>query len=483
MLQRLIFCLLFFAATDLLHAANGVVYYNQVAALNAPALLGRINGDGTGNQQVTLGLPSPLYPTLSRDGRRLMVTSPDPGRPFKISQNVYVIDLVTGATGRATSYSDEFVLDGRRFDDDLVPRFGTRISSYKVNFPFYKAFSPEGARVVVMNLFKSGVISLQQTLNGEDVQAVSGRIPIVDVYNLADALPAGSYVYLSPQERDGFNQGGDGVDWHPALNEVVATVASDVPAVGTAGRAGLEGTILAVFSTASISPFIRKLTNPVGQADAFFNVSTLIYTIATPHDYAPSISPDGTRVAYVRHTLRQDTRFDGAGIAPLPALCSIRVVNYNGTDDREILRLNEGLWVSKVAWSPDATQIAFDLAPQQVLNGWNSLLGDPSRSSINIVNADGSNPRLLVSSPAAYPAWAPGGAPITPPRLTFRRDGARFQLQIDGLAAGSPFEVEGAVRFGNWASLGTFTAAGTSHLITITPDANAAFAVYRVRLR
>ena len=467
--------LVFFPA----EAANGTVFYNRIPTANSPAFLRRIDGDGTADQAIPINLPSALNPTPSRDGRRLLVTSPDPARPFQMSQNVFVIDFVTGALGRATTYQDESVVDGVLFRSDLAQLLGdNRISSYKLHNPIHKAFSPEGGRVVVMNIFKSGIV-----FNPADVQSASGRFPIVDVFNLGNALPAGPYVYLSPQNRDGFNQGGDGVDWHPGLNEVVATVGSDIPAVGTGGRTSLQGTVLAVFSTASISPFIRKLTNPIGQADAFFDLSTLIATTITPHDYAPAISPDGTRVAYVRHFLRQDTRFDGAGIAPLPSICSIRVINYNGTGDREVLRLNDGLWVSRVTWSPDGSQIAFDTAPQVVLNGWNSLLGDVTRSSISVVNADGTNPRGLVAAPASYPSWAPSLSVVAPtPIVSITRDGPNFTLRIDQLVPGTPFSVDGATRLNDWGSLGTFTAAGVTHFITITPDASTSFALYRIRL-
>ena len=41
---------------------------------------------------------------------------------------------------------------------------------------------------------------------------------------------------------------------------------------------------------------------------------------------------------------------------------------------------------------------------------------------------------------------------------------------------------EGGTTLGNWGLLGTFTAAGTTHLVTITPNPDAAVAFYRVRL-
>lgn len=174
------------ATPGTLPGANGTLYYNQVASPTSPILLRRVNGDGTGNQPVLVNLPSTMYPTISRDGRRMLVTSPDPGRPFKMSQNVYVLNLPTGLLSRATSYEDEVVLGGVRFTNDLAQLFGNQtVSSYKVNFPYHKAFSPDGMRVVVMNLFKAGSIVLGTPLGPNDIEASSGRLPFVDVFNLA----------------------------------------------------------------------------------------------------------------------------------------------------------------------------------------------------------------------------------------------------------------------------------------------------------
>jgi hypothetical protein len=462
------------------------LYYNRVPGANLPATLRWVNGDGSGDQPLQVNLPSVLHPTASRDGRQLLLTSKDPGRPFKLSNNVFSLDSATALIRRVTGFEDVLSTQGILLTNDLGQAIGDRINSgYTLNFPYHKAYSPDGTRVVVMNMRRTGTVSRDTahsiTNNPSGEGAISGRFPVVEIYRVADGQPVGSYVYLGI-ERTGFNQGGDGVDWHPTRNEILATLSSDIPATGNAGRTGMEGTLIAVFTASGPSGFVRKLTQPSGRADFHLDINTLISAAYSEHDYAPAIAPDGTRVAYVRHTLRQDTRYDGAGIAPLPAQCSIRVINYDGTGDREILRLAEGLWITKLSWSPSGSQIAFDLAPQVVINGWNSLLGDVTRSEIDVVDADGSNPRNLVPAPAAYPSWTVGGSSVPPPSPTLRtaRNGKDVEVGIDRLVPGRRVEVQGTTDLKTWAVVFAFVASGESETVTLRPTAGGSIGLYRV---
>jgi hypothetical protein len=198
------------------------------------------------------------------------------------------------------------------------------------------------------------------------------------------------------------------------------------------------------------------------------------------HDYAPAISPNGQQVAFVRHVLRQGIQ---SAYAPFPCQCSIHIINYNGTGDQTIFTLNDGFWITKVTWSPDGTQIAFDVSPQLLLNGQYSLLGDVTQSQISVVNATPANPNphpLFAGIGAAYPSWGIELAPLNRPTLQISRNGSGLRIRMDDLPAGQPFRLEGSTDMPNWGTLLNTRSTGDGHLIDVTPNPQAPFAFYRV---
>lgn len=462
------------------HAAPGIIYFNRIPTPDSAAALFRANADGSGEEAIPMALPEAYAPAVSRDGRRLLVTSGDPGRPFKISDNVYALDLVTGGLAPVTAFEDVVSRGGVFYTNDLGRIVATdNISGYTISFPSRKTLSPDGTVALTINMLMSGSVTagsfnvpIPSSLYTSRLQTATLRAPFSELYPIGAAPPIGRGVFYGSQ-RTAFNQGGDGVDWHPARAEIVLCMAADIPATGNSGLTIAEGTLLGVFAIDGVNnPFVRKLTAPAAVWNGYVDLVTNFSQVQTQHDSVPAISPDGSRVAYVRHTQRTDTRIQ---LPPLPALVEIRSIGYDGRDDRLVLSMVEGAWITQLTWSPDGTEIAFDLAPQVIIDGFPGMLGDPTRSEIYAVGADGSNPRRVIAGPASFPAWGPGQLQ-TPVRslavqLTRSPDGT-IRLRPAGDPPPDQVQVETSTDLINWATAGQL---GPGMEWIATPDQEARF--------
>jgi TolB protein len=98
---------------------------------------------------------------------------------------------------------------------------------------------------------------------------------------------------------------------------------------------------------------------------------------------------------------------------------AIHIMNADGTDKRRLT--NNPLQDEEAAWSPDGTQIAFNI---------DNYAG---RCDIHVMNADGSNLRQLTTKGnASGPAWSPDGTRIAFAR--YDRDGSAdlYVMNTDG---------------------------------------------------
>src|SRR6185312_8064233 len=75
--------------------AQGIYYLRSTD--NNGFQLARVNADGSGDQVINTGLPVPTFPSWSRDGALLALTSVNPQRPSKISQDVFIYNPANGA--------------------------------------------------------------------------------------------------------------------------------------------------------------------------------------------------------------------------------------------------------------------------------------------------------------------------------------------------------------------------------------------------
>jgi TolB protein len=126
---------------------------------------------------------------------------------------------------------------------------------------------------------------------------------------------------------------------------------------------------------------------------------------------APSWSPDGQKIAFVRNRLDYG-----------PDYSEILVVNADGSGERALTR-NAMASTYAPAWSPDGRRIAFE-------SNW----------QVYVMNADGSGQRRLTRNGARNfaPAWSPDGK-----RIAFERRVGRQQYgRIECAGCGRALEFE-----------------------------------------
>jgi Tol biopolymer transport system component len=215
-------------------------------------------------------------------------------------------------------------------------------------------------------------------------------------------------------------------------------------------------------------------------------------------DHAPSLSPDGTRIAYVSQPAGVDSRpricvMNEDGSAPVlitsdsifawgPSWSGdgsriaytrfveggggeIHTMKPDGSDDR-CLTLGFDLAAMDPAWSPDGSRIAFTARLGKTEEG----------TRIFLMNADGTVLGRLTMDPFTedHPSWSPDGAWITY-AVEMGSESGVGKVRSDGTGRTFPFLREGFNGYPSWSPDGTrlaFTATfgGNTDIYTMQPD-------------
>jgi hypothetical protein len=345
--------------------------------------LRQVNADGTGDVAIAVPFADVLGPVPARDGTRFALSAVDPARPNQISRNVFTVSRTTGAIQNVTNFLDSL-------DPDTL--------LYTYVYAFYKAFSPDGTKMAVNSYYRSGGGGASET-----------GTPILQIFPSDGSSGSLALVHADPF-LDGTHHGGEGVDWSPVNQDlIVAPIKWDAPLISGGGVG--EATALFLAEPVTGAGNVRQLTFPRG--DATSNSATGEVTLWGEHDYQPKFSPNGTGIAYVRSfQLISNLR-----LVPDPYIESLRIASVDGASDFQVIAFAPGFYITSVDWSPDGTQLIFDIGPQAFSSGSPLSYAVPDTDSVNVVNTDGTGQRQFLAAPSSQPSWAPALPPSLPPNL------------------------------------------------------------------
>jgi Tol biopolymer transport system component len=138
----------------------------------------------------------------------------------------------------------------------------------------------------------------------------------------------------------------------------------------------------------------------IGLADVATGQVTRLTSAGPSHDTAPSWSPDGKRMTFIRDG-RQLRILGPAAYETLPGPVELWVIDVDTGKGTAILKAEAGSELRDPVWSPDGTRIAFAQVWQNRNKG----------SDIFLVSPEGASLRNLTNHPAheESPAWSPDG--------------------------------------------------------------------------
>lgn len=362
--------------------SSAQILYIQLAS-NDPVRfqLRQVNGDGSGDVPVGMPFADVRFPAWSRDAGFFAISSPNPNRPSERSFNVYAINTANGGITQITAFQD-IVAD-------------SQTGTFRWNYPFHKAFSPDRGAMAVSSLIVQGSRG-----------ATTTSTPVLEVYSTATPVNP-LLVHVHTNYTGLSHHAGEGVDWSPIQNVLVTPV--ETSARYQSGGNNFNQ-VTALYLLDPVDGAIqqgraRQITFP--RTDAGSNTSDAFNW--SEHDYQPKFSPNGVGVAYVRSFQNFSLSRGGRD----PNFQSLRILNLSTNAETEVLQLPQGGYVTSLDWSADGTALVFSFGQQE--SGVNGLQQSavPQTNELYVVNLDGTGVRRLRGAGATTPAWKPlaGGRP------------------------------------------------------------------------
>ncbi len=408
--------------------AQSPIYYARYQGAQAKLFALGIGTD----TQIQVNLPEQAFPKISNSGRFMGVTSSDPVRPGKISQNIYLIDF-------ANNNSTRMLVE----NNDLVdPQSGAA----QTTLPLFKAFAPDGSFVAASNFV--------QVTGGN--QGGLSTIPRLDLYRFTDGSPVASVVV--GQIRTGDYTEMAGLDWSKQRNVLVTPLRRPAPPQ-------VNGQVTAIYLLDPVQDaIVNNRFTQVSFPAAFISGVSRVWD----NDMLPAFSPDGNQIAFFR--ARQSISPSGRSFSQ----CTLLVMNTDGSNLRSLAPFDSGRFPTGLSWSPDGTKVIVGTAPQLISMGSPLNQGDFARSQLVIVETNGLGASNVDGEGRAFPSWAPdnstGGGSLPPLRISSASGGDQLIIWTLGAAPGMSFILESTTDFSSWGNPQSFNGIQLNGGVSVTKN-------------
>jgi hypothetical protein len=337
--------------------------HNRLVSTPSGVVEGLFEVTGGVAVQIPTGLTNNTFPSVSQDGRYILISAADPLFPNDPSGDVFVFDRANGQTQKVIDHDTETALNGSIF-------FRT---------PLYSALSPNNELIAMAT---------------QEATSPGGTRRVLSVYRASDGFPLGNAAegeVSSPTAPPSvlFRPEFHGVSWSPD-GRFFASPAF-VNTITNASIPLLSGGIV-LYGIDPVSQRFGKLHEVTHPQAIVIGPNIIAETHALP-----VFSPDGQRLAFFSITY-PDPFLAG------PATAELFTVNVDGTNRRSVLRFEPGQFPGGLSWTPDGSELVFSIMQQVQQPGLPRFpaQGDTSTAVLGFINANGGTPGGIPGAPFGF---------------------------------------------------------------------------------
>ena len=396
---------------------------------------------------VPTGFPESNFGNVSRDGRFITFSSPDP----------------TGTTSQLLPSSDLYRFDRATNLTTKLFDLQTQVDNQfnVITFiPTFNAQSPDGRFVVASTL-----------ITGREGNANPQSSSNLDIVNVATGV-GGTIERGSGDQFDFLRSEFVGISWAPDSGSFVTSgYVTGFPSPNNLNIGIVRYTLgnNGLFARSGV------LSNP--GTNQFFQANIQIF---------PAVSPSGSGLAYF------DVFIPDSALLRGEATARVIVANADGSGATIRATLPQGRYPAGLSWSADGSQIVFSHGQQSGQNGTFSTSSDPGTQIIRTVASAGADTTLRQLPGielGLLPSFPVGGGITAPPvdlssvplNLSAASSGNGFTFSAAGLDPAANYILEStATLAGSFENPVTFTGAQIMGGIPITQAGGRAF--FRLRL-